>query len=70
MKLTNQLTTGILATAVMVGGSWAAAAAQSPDAIDNARSTAKSLQQQQANPAPKAAAVPATTRHRVLRRPR
>jgi len=55
MKLTNQLTTGILATAVMVGGSWAAAAAQSPDAIDNARSTAKSLQQQQANPAPKPA---------------
>ena len=60
MKLTNQLslTTGILATAVMVGGSWAAAAAQSPDAIDNARSTAKSLQQQQANPAPKAGGKP------------
>jgi len=58
MKLTIQLTTGILAMAMMVGGSWAAA--QNPDAIDNARSTAKSLQQQQANPAPKAAAVPAT----------
>ena len=55
MKLTIKLTTGILATAMMVGGSWAAAAAQNPDAIDNARSTAKSLQQQQANPAPKPA---------------
>ncbi len=55
MKLTIRLTTGILATAMMVGGSWAAAAAQNPDAIDNARSTAKSLQQQQANPAPKPA---------------
>ena len=49
-----KLTTGILAMAMMAG----AAAAQSPDAIDNARSTAKSLQQTQANPAPKAAAVP------------
>ena len=46
-----KLTTGILAMALMTGG----AAAQSPDAIDNARSTAKSLQQTQANPAPKAA---------------
>jgi Tfp pilus assembly protein PilP len=46
-----KLTTGILAVAVMAGGAWA----QSPDAIDNARSTAKSLQQTQANPAPKAA---------------
>jgi AMIN domain len=45
-----KLTTGILAMAVMAGGAWA----QSPDAIDNARSTAKSLQQTQANPAPKA----------------
>jgi AMIN domain-containing protein len=52
-----KLTTGILATAMVVGGSWAALAAQSPDAIDNARSTAKSLQQQQANPAPKATAA-------------
>ncbi len=49
-----KLTTGILAMAMMAG----AAVAQSPDAIDNARSTAKSLQQTQANPAPKAAAVP------------
>ena len=55
IQLTFKLTTGILATAMMVGGSWAAAAAQNPDAIDNARSTAKSLQQQQANPAPKPA---------------
>jgi hypothetical protein len=42
-----KLTTGILAMAMMVGGS--AAAAQNPDAIDNARSAAKSLQQKQAN---------------------
>jgi hypothetical protein len=47
-----KLTTGILAMAVamMVGGSAATnAAAQNQDAIDNARSTAKSLQQKQAN---------------------
>ena len=44
--------------AMMVGG----ACAQSPDAIDNARSTAKSLQQTQANPAPKAAAIPAANK--------
>ena len=45
-----KLTTGILAIAVMVGGSAATkAAAQNPDAIDNARSAAKSLQQKQAN---------------------
>src|SRR5580658_5082138 len=52
MKLTNQLTTGILAVAITmtVSGSLATkAAAQTPDAIDNARSTAKSLQQTQAN---------------------
>jgi Tfp pilus assembly protein PilP len=57
-----KLTTGILAIAMMAGGSWAAARAQNPDAIDNARSTAKSLQQKQANDstaAPKAAEVPA-----------
>jgi Tfp pilus assembly protein PilP len=57
-----KLTTGILAIAMMAGGSWAAARAQNPDAIDNARSTAKSLQQKQANDstaAPKAAGVPA-----------
>ena len=58
MKLTIKLTTSILAMAMMVGG----ACAQSPDAIDNARSTAKSLQQTQANPAPKAAAVPAANK--------
>ena len=40
-----KLTTGILAMAMMVGGAWA----QNPDAIDTARSTAKSLQQKQAN---------------------
>ncbi len=51
MKLTIKLTTSILAMAMIVGGSGAAQA-QSPDAIDNARSAAKSLQQQQANPTP------------------
>jgi hypothetical protein len=40
-----KLTTSILAIAVMAGGAWA----QNPDAIDNARSMAKSLQQKQAN---------------------
>jgi len=57
-----KLTTGILAIAMMTGSSWAAAGAQNSDAIDNARSTAKSLQQKQANDstaAPKAAGVPA-----------
>jgi Tfp pilus assembly protein PilP len=44
-----KLTTGILAIAMMAGGSWVAAGAQNADAIDNARSTAKSLQQKQAN---------------------
>ncbi|HEY6370802.1 MAG TPA: AMIN domain-containing protein [Candidatus Sulfotelmatobacter sp.] len=53
-----KLTTGILAMAMMAGAAWA----QSPDAIENARSTAKSLQQTQANPAPKAAAVPAAAK--------
>lgn len=38
-----KLTTGIVAMAMMAGGLWA----QNPDAIDNARSVAKSLQQQQ-----------------------
>ncbi len=42
-----KLTTGILAVAMMIGGAWA----QSPDAIDNARSAAKAMQQNQANPA-------------------
>jgi len=42
-----KLTTGILAMAITMtaGGAWA----QNPDAIDNARSIAKSLQQKQAN---------------------
>ena len=45
-----KLTTGILAMAMMVGGVWAPkAGAQNSDAIDNARSVAKSLQQTQAN---------------------
>lgn len=45
-----KLTTGILAMALMVSGFAATkAAAQNPDAIDNARSIAKSLQQKQAN---------------------
>lgn len=39
-----KLTTGIVAMAMMAGGLWA----QNPDAIDTARSVAKSLQQQQA----------------------
>lgn len=58
-----KLTTGILVMAMMAGGSAAAnAAAQNPDAIDNARSTAKSLQQKQANDTnatPKTAGAPA-----------
>jgi AMIN domain len=58
-----KLTTGILAMAMVVGGFAATkAVAQNPDAIDNARSAAKSLQQKQANDsnaAPPAAGVPA-----------
>ncbi len=47
---TAKLTTGILATVMMVGGSMATkAVAQNTDAIDQARSIAKSLQQKQAN---------------------
>jgi len=58
MKTATKLTTGILAV-VMVGAGWAPkAGAQNADAIDNARSTAKSLQQQQDN-TPNAAAKPA-----------
>jgi len=58
MKLTINLTTSILAMALVVSGSAATTAvAQNADAIDNARSTAKSLQQNQANPAPKAASA-------------
>src|SRR6266536_4033411 len=43
----KKLTTGVLATVVLMSWSWALA--QNPDAIDNARSVAKSLQQKQAN---------------------
>jgi Tfp pilus assembly protein PilP len=56
-----KLTMGIVATAMMVSGAWA----QNPDAIDNARSTAKTLQQQQSSdssPARHAAVVPATAK--------
>ena len=53
-----KLTTGILAVVMMAGGAYA----QNPDAIDNARSTAKSLQQTQANQASKAAVVPAASK--------
>jgi AMIN domain len=50
MKTAMKLTTGILTMALMVGGPAAVmAAGQNPDAIDNARSVAKSLQQKQAN---------------------
>jgi Tfp pilus assembly protein PilP len=45
-----KLTTGILTVAMVVGGPAAlVAVGQNPDAIDNARSVAKSLQQKQAN---------------------
>ncbi len=48
--MTMKLTTGILALAMMGGGFAATkAVAQNTDAIDNARSIAKSLQQKQAN---------------------
>ena len=61
--MTMKLTTGILAIAMVVGGTVATkVVAQNSDAIDNARSTAKALQQKQANdpsPTPAAAAVPA-----------
>ena len=40
-----KLTKSILVVAIMTGAAWA----QNPDAIDNARSVAKSLQQKQAN---------------------
>jgi Tfp pilus assembly protein PilP len=45
MKTAMKLTTGILAMAVMAGAAWA----QNTDAIDQARSIAKSLQQKQTN---------------------
>jgi len=49
-----KLTTGILAVGMMVGGAWA----QNPDAIDNARSAVKSLQQQPASGSPAAKPAP------------
>ena len=57
MKTAIKLTTGILAVAMMAGGAWA----QNADAIDNARSVAKSLQQ---NPSgdTKAAVVPTSAK--------
>ncbi|HET6180202.1 MAG TPA: AMIN domain-containing protein [Candidatus Sulfotelmatobacter sp.] len=60
-----KLTTGILAMAMMVSGSAATVVAQNTDAIDNARSIAKSLQQKQANDtnaALDAAGVPPTAK--------
>jgi hypothetical protein len=66
MKTAMKRTTGILAIALTMtlGAAWTTkAAAQNPDAIDNARSVAKSLQQKQANDtdaALNAAGVPAT----------
>jgi hypothetical protein len=60
-----KLTTGILAMALVVSGSAATVVAQNPDAIDNARSIAKSLQQKQANDsnaALDAAGVPASSK--------
>lgn len=48
-----KLTTGIVVMAMMVGG----AAAQNPDAIDNARNAVKSMQQQPAKPTPGAPAL-------------
>ena len=58
-----KLTIGILTVAMAIGGPAAlVAAGQNPDAIDNARSVAKSLQQKQANDtdaALNAAGVPA-----------
>jgi hypothetical protein len=58
-----KLTTAILAIAIMASGSAATKAmAQNADAIDNARSTAKSLQQKQDNAATKAAQVPAAAK--------
>lgn len=58
-----KLTIGILTMAMVVGGSTAlVAVGQNPDAIDNARSVAKALQQKQANDtdaALNAAGVPA-----------
>jgi Tfp pilus assembly protein PilP len=57
MKMAIKLTTGILATALMAGAGWA----QSPTAIDNSRTVAKSLQVAQTsdpNAAPAAKPLP------------
>jgi len=66
MKTAMKRTTGILAIAILCGAAFAAkAGAQNADAIDNARSVAKSLQQKQANDsnaALNAAGVPATAK--------
>jgi len=66
MKTAMKLTTGILATALMVGAALSARGwGQNPDAIENARSVAKSLQQKQANDtnaALEAAGVPSTAK--------
>jgi Tfp pilus assembly protein PilP len=61
MKTAMKLTIGTLAIALMTSAAWG----QNPDAIDNARSVAKSLQQKQANDsnaALNAAGVPATSK--------
>jgi hypothetical protein len=61
MKTAMKLTLGTLAIALMTSAAWG----QNPDAIDNARSVAKSLQQKQANDsnaALNAAGVPATSK--------
>jgi hypothetical protein len=61
MKTAMKLTTGILGIAMMAGGAWA----QNTDAIDQARSVAKSLQQKQTTDttaAVKTAAVPNTAK--------
>jgi len=61
MKTAMKLTLGTLAIALMTSAGWG----QNPDAIDNARSVAKSLQQKQANDsnaALNAAGVPATSK--------
>jgi hypothetical protein len=52
-----KLTTGILAVLMMTGAAWA----QNPDAIDNARSVAKSLRQKQTNETNAALAAPQPT---------
>src|SRR5215469_18890315 len=61
MKTAMKLTIGTFAIALMTSAVWG----QNPDAIDNARSVAKSLQQKQANDsnaALNAAGVPATSK--------